>query len=132
MPISEEEFTDALPAVKKPDDTDYIGFDAITAHTSDSERPRALAIGYFPKLYKLVIVFRDNTWWQYDDVPVDHWRYLKGASSTGDALNAIGLNSWHSMGPADQTTMSPESIARLASLVSYAPRTQKRKPRLPK
>lgn len=126
----DEEFEAVVPNdAKAPSETDYVGFNAKTAPTENAPRPRALAMGYFPGLFKLVIVFRDNTWWEYNDVPPDMWRYLKNAPSTGKALsvtNGIGLDAWHSMGEADLGAMSQESIARLSSLAAYAPRIQKR------
>jgi hypothetical protein len=125
----DEEFEAVVPNDAKPSDTDYVGFRAQTAHTSDASRPRALAMGYFPGLYKLIIIFRGDVWWEYHDVPPDIWRYLKNADSTGRALsstNGVGLDNWHSMGPADRGAMSQESIARLSSLAAYAPRIQKR------
>ena len=128
--MDEEEFEAVVPNdAKPPSETDYVGFGAKTAPTENAARPRALAMGYFPGLYKLIIIFRDNTWWEYHDVPPDTWRYLKNSSSTGKALsstNGVGLDNWHSMGPADLGAMSQESIARLSSLAAYAPRIQKR------
>ena len=80
-----------------------------TAPTINPSRPRAYVIAYAPESNRLVVVFRDGTWWQYDEVPTSVWLGLKNSPSTGRYLKSSGLDSWPYMGPADIDDM-PESI----------------------
>jgi hypothetical protein len=79
-----------------------------TAPTTNPSRPRALKIAYSKSAQKLVIRFRDNTWWEYRDIPVDMWNDLKASDSTGKYLAASGLDKHDSMGPFNPDDMSPE------------------------
>ena len=80
-----------------------------TAPTSNPSRPRAHVIAYAPEVNRLIVVFRDGTWWQYDEVPTSTWLGLKNSASTGGYLRASGLDAWPYMGPADIDEI-PESI----------------------
>ncbi len=80
-----------------------------TAPTSNSARPRAHVIMYAPEINRLIVVFRDGTWWQYNNVSTSMWLGLKNSPSTGKYLKVSGLDSWSDMGPADLNDM-PESI----------------------
>ena len=62
--------------------------------------PRARCIAYNSDSKTLIIVFWDNTWWQYNNVDTGTWLGLKSTSSTGGYLHKSGLNTWGDMGSA--------------------------------
>lgn len=122
--VSEElakrnDFTSVIPR-----DVKEAGVKLETAPTSNPERPRAKSLGYNPNTNTLYVVFRDNTWWEYRNVPVSMWVGIQNSSSTGKYLRKSGLDMWGDMGPADLTTMSEESKTRLADNASKADRIQ--------
>lgn len=88
-----------------------------SAPTSNPSRPRALVIAYAPEVNRLIVVFRDGTWWQYNNVPTNVWLGLKNSPSTGKYLRSSGLDSWGDMGPADVDEM-PASIKEQISYTS--------------
>lgn len=89
-----------------PKDVENVKTELTTAPTSNPARPRALTIGYNPNTSTLIVVFRDNTWWQYNNVPVDVWLGLRNSSSTGKYLREEGLDNWPDMGPASMDDLS--------------------------
>ena len=128
--VSEElaksnDFTSAIPR-----DVKEAGVRMETAPTSNSDRPRAKTIGYNSNTNTLYVVFRDNTWWEYRNVPVQHWIGLQNAESTGRYLSKArlgkgpALDQWPDMGPANLSTMSDEAKARMADNASKADRIQ--------
>lgn len=76
-----------------------------TAPTTNSKRPRALKIAYSAEAQKLVVRFRDGTWWEYNDIPVDFWNSLKASDSTGKYLKYSGLDQHDDMGPFNPSEM---------------------------
>ena len=80
----------------------------VTAPTSNPSRPRAKKIAYSQEAQKLVVRFRDDTWWEYNDIPVDMWNDLKSSSSTGRYLAGSGLDHHDDMGPFNPNQMPPE------------------------
>ena len=78
------------------------------APTTNPPRPRALKIAYSKSQQKLIVRFRDNTWWEYNEIPVDMWNDLKASDSTGKYLAASGLDQHDNMGPFNPEGMSPE------------------------
>jgi hypothetical protein len=124
-----DEVTDALAATNDfssiiPRDVKEAGVRMETAPTSNPERPRAKTLGYNPNTNTLYIVFRDNTWWEYRNVPVSMWVGIQNSSSTGKYLAKSGLNQWGDMGPADLSTMSEEAKTRMADNAAKADRIQ--------
>jgi hypothetical protein len=124
-----DEVSDALAATNDfksviPRDVKEAGVRMETAPTSNPERPRAKTLGYNPNTNTLYIVFRDNTWWEYRNVPVSMWVSIQNSSSTGKYLAKSGLNQWSDMGPADLSTMSEEAKTRMADNASKADRIQ--------
>jgi hypothetical protein len=109
------DFTSAIPR-----DVKEAGVRMETAPTSNPERPRAKTLGYNPNTNTLYIVFRDNTWWEYRNVPVSMWVGIQNSSSTGKYLAKSGLNQWGDMGPADLSTMSEEAKTRMADNAAKA------------
>jgi len=102
-----------------------VGTDAKSASTMFPKRPRAFAVGYNPNSRTLYVIFRDNTWYEYRNVPTDIWLGLKGAESTGRYLRDSGLDKWEDRGEANLTGMSAGFAARLASAAASASRIQK-------
>lgn len=94
------------------------------APTTNPKRPRALTIGYNPNERKLIVVFRDNTWWEYRNVPVEMWLGLKNSKSTGGYLASSGLDSWGDMGPANQENLSESTKVRFSQAAAIAGRIQ--------
>ena len=81
----------------------------MTAPTINPKRPRALKLAYSSEAKKLVVKFRDGTWWEYNDVEVEFWNDLKASNSTGRYLKHSGLDTHDDMGPFDPDEMSPET-----------------------
>jgi hypothetical protein len=107
--------------VSIPKELKNAGAEVKNAPTTNQERPRAWTIAYHPEDRKLVVVFRDNTWWQYNNVPVQMWEGLKASGSTGKYLRTSGLDQWPDMGPADMSEFSSgakEKISQTALISS--------------
>jgi hypothetical protein len=81
----------------------------VTAPTINPPRPRAKKIAYSKEAQKLVVRFRDGTWWEYNEIPVDMWDSLKSSNSTGRYLAGSGLDQHDNMGPFNPNQM-PEEI----------------------
>lgn len=113
-----------------PKDVLEAGTKMETAPTSNPTRPRAKSLGYNSNTNTLYIVFRDNTWWEYRNVPTQHWIGLQNADSTGRYLSKVRvgagpvLDQWPDMGPADLSNMSEEAKTRLADNAAKADRMQ--------
>ena len=107
--------------IEMPGDESSAGTEVLTAPTLHPERPRALTIAYNKKTFVLVIVFRDGTWWQYNDIPIGVWEGLKNAGSTGGYLPIIE-NACSSHGPA----MTKDFAAATKEQISYNAATAKR------
>jgi len=80
----------------------------MTAPTTNPSRPRALKLAYSKEAEKLVVKFRDGTWWEYNEIPVDMWNDLKASNSTGRYLASSGLDTHDDMGPFNPDEM-PEA-----------------------
>ena len=81
----------------------------MTAPTTNPSRPRALKIAYSKEAQKLVVKFRDNTWWEYNDIPVEIWNDIKASDSTGKYLASSGLDQYGNMGIFNPDEMAPET-----------------------
>lgn len=95
-----------------------------TAPTSNPSRPRAWTIGYNLTTKALVVIFRDNTWWQYNNVPTDLWLALKSSPSTGKFLRESGLDQWSDMGPADMDSLSSATKEQFSYTAAIASNIQ--------
>lgn len=78
------------------------------APTTNPDRPRALKLAYSKEAQKLVVKFRDGTWWEYNEIPPAIWTSLKASDSTGKFLKYSGLDTHDNMGPFDPSGMPPE------------------------
>lgn len=95
------------------------------ANTTNSSKPRALALGYNYEEKILYVVFRDGTQWQYENVGSNHWQSIQRTDSTGGYLASSGLDRWPTMGPADLEKIPKEAQARLSQTAATASRIQK-------
>jgi hypothetical protein len=110
--------------VEIPKDVENVGVQEFNAPTSNPSRPRALTVAYNPTTATLVVVFRDNTWWQYNNVPVELWQGLTRTESTGRYLRASGLDTWPDMGPANTEALSESTREKISYSASIASRIQ--------
>jgi hypothetical protein len=110
--------------VSIPNDVKDAGLEVQTAPTTNPKRPRAYTIAYNLNTNTLVIIFRKNVWWQYNNVPVPTWQGLKNSASTGRYLIDSGLDNWGDMGPADLDALSAGTKERLSYSAEVAGRMQ--------
>lgn len=110
--------------VEMPADVAEAGSQLTTAPTQNPKRPRALSIGYNPNTKTVYVVFRDNTWWQYEDISTDIWLGLKNSKSTSSYLPTLE-GSCSSHGPAQIADMSSATLARFTDIASKARSIQK-------
>lgn len=108
--------------VSVPKELKNAGAEVKNAPTTNQERPRAWTIAYHPEDRKLVVVFRDNTWWQYNNVPSHLWEGLKASGSTGKFLRSSGLDQWPDMGPADMSEFSSGAKERISQTAQIGSR----------
>ena len=105
--------------------TEDVGTALTTAPTTNPKRPRAYTIGYNPNTRTLIVIFRDNVWWQYNNVPADMWLGLKSSDSTGKYLRESGLDTWDDMGPAQLSDLSAATLVQFSDTAQKASRIQK-------
>lgn len=98
----------AKPVEPDKKETPPITFRNQPAPTTNSDRPRALKLAYSKEAQKLVVKFRDGTWWEYNEIPSAIWTNLKASDSTGKFLKYSGLDNHDNMGPFDPSEMPPE------------------------
>lgn len=107
-----------------PTDVINAAIEMDTAPTTNPKRPRAWTVGYNPNSKTLLVIFRDNTWWQYNNVPTDLWLALKSSPSTGRFLRESGLDQWPDMGPADMDSLSAPTKEQLSYTAAIASNIQ--------
>jgi hypothetical protein len=66
--------------------------------TSDPDRPRTIGAGYDVTRYILTVQFRDNTLYNYYDVPPHIWDQFRGSPSKGKYMQRE-LDQWPEKGP---------------------------------
>lgn len=99
-----------------------------TSSTNPS-KPRTIRAGYDYEKQTLVVVFRDGTWWEYRNVPVEMWDGFKMAESKGKYLRSSGLDNWDSMGPANIDNMPKHRREALNDLREFADYMYRSKPK---
>lgn len=92
-----------------PRDAEASDYQNMPAPTINPKRPRALKLAYSKTAEKLVVRFRDGTWWEYNQIPPDMWNDLKASDSTGRYLKHSGLDTHDDMGPFNPADMPPET-----------------------
>jgi hypothetical protein len=81
--------------------------------TSNPSRPRTLRAGYDWKTGTMTVVFRDQTWWNYYNVPREVWEGFRDAKSKGEYLSSSGLDQWPDMGEPRMGSMSSRMVTAL-------------------
>jgi len=114
--------------VSVPKELKNAGAEVKNAPTTNQERPRAWTIAYHPTDKKLIVVFRDNTWWQYNNVPTHLWEGLKASGSTGKFLRSSGLDQWPDMGPANMDDFSSGAKERISQTAMISSKLGKQLP----
>lgn len=87
--------------------------------STNPSKPRTLKAGFDYENQTLVVVFRDGTWWEYRNVPVNLWDGFKAAESKGRYLRESGLDQWDSMGPANIDNMPKHRREALNDLKEF-------------
>jgi len=87
--------------------------------STNPKRPRTVKAGFDYTTFKMIVVFRDGTWWQYNGVPVQIWEGFKAAASKGKYLTSSGLDSWPDMGPADMAALSKAQRTLINDMKGY-------------
>jgi len=90
-----------------------------TTTSSNPARPRTIRAGYDFSEQKLVVVFRDGTWYEYRGVPESMWYDFQMADSKGTFLRESGLDTWQDKGPANVSSMSKGQRAQMANLKEF-------------
>lgn len=126
LAISRQSFDIAIPQDVLNSNVDYQA-----ANTINPSRPRAKVVAYNSETKVLIVIFRDGTWWQYNNVPSTLWIGLQNAPSTGKYLRETGLDGWPDMGPANLEVL-PESVkVQLNYTAMSASRLQQDEPNTP-
>jgi hypothetical protein len=90
-----------------------------TTTSSNPEKPRTVKAGYDFKEEKLIVVFRDGTWWEYRGVPEYIWYDFVAAESKGRFLRESGLDNWTDMGPADVNSMPKHRRVQMTDIKEF-------------
>jgi hypothetical protein len=114
--------------VNVPKELRSAGMETQGAPTTNQERPRAWTIAYRPTDNQLAVVFRDNTWWCYNNVPTSLWEGLKASSSTGKYLRSSGLDQWPDMGPCNMEDFSSGAKERISQTAQISSKLGKQLP----
>jgi hypothetical protein len=88
--------------------------------STNPSRPRTIRAGYDFEEEKLIVVFRDGTWYEYRGVPAEMWYDFQMAPSKGAYLRESGLDTWMDKGPADVGSMPKAQRAQMANLQDFA------------
>jgi len=122
--LSTEENPDVEPVKDETFEVDNeTSFPALSTTTSTNpERPRTIKAGYDFKEGKLIVVFRDGTWWEYRGVPEFMWYDFLAAESKGRFLRQSGLDGWSDMGPVDINAMPKHRRVQMSNMKEFADR----------
>jgi hypothetical protein len=108
-------------------DTDT-SFPSLTATSSTNpQKPRTVKAGYDFKEEKLIVVFRDGTWWEYRGVPEYIWYDFLSAESKGKFMRESGLDQWGDMGPADINSMPKHRRVQMTEMKKFLDYTYDKK-----
>lgn len=77
------------------DDQRLVPHGTYPAQTSNTQRPRTLAIGYEPESRELRVKFRDGAVYVYYDVPPDVYEEMLSADSIGHYMNDHVVHSYY-------------------------------------
>ena len=90
-----------------------------TTSSSKPERPRTLRAGYDHQGERLVVVFRDGTWYEYQNVSVDMWQEFQAAKSKSPLLDSTIFTSLN-RGAISPNTMSRSQRVQMSNTQEYA------------
>jgi hypothetical protein len=127
--LSEEE----NPDIDVPKDDAFevdteTSFPSVTATSSTNpQRPRTVKAGYDFKEGKLIVVFRDGTWWEYRGVPDYIWYDFLSAESKGKFMRESGLDQWGDMGPANIDAMPKHRRVQMTEMKKFLDYTYEKK-----
>jgi len=113
------------PDIDKPKDDKFevdsdTSFPSLaTTGSTNPERPRTVKAGYDFKEEKLIVVFRDGTWWEYRGVPEFMWYDFLAAESKGKFLKQSGLDEWADMGPVNINTMPKHRRVQMSNIKEF-------------
>lgn len=103
-------------------------FPSLSATSSTNpEKPRTVKAGYDFNEEKLIVVFRDGTWWEYRGVPEFMWYDFLAAESKGRFMRDSGLDQWTDMGPADINTMPKHRRVQMTEMKKFLDYTYDKK-----
>jgi len=113
-------------AEEKPDpdfDTDESASipSLFTTSSSKPERPRTLKAGYDRKNQRLIVVFRDGTWYQYKGVDEEMWQDFQSSQSKSvllDSADYTGLE----RGAISPSSLSKSRRVQMSSLKKFSKR----------
>lgn len=95
-------------------------FPSLTATSSTNpQKPRTVKAGYDFKEEKLIVVFRDGTWWEYRGVPDYMWYDFLSSESKGRFMRDSGLDQWGDMGPADVNAMPKHRRVQMTEMKNF-------------
>lgn len=103
-------------------------FPSLSATSStNSAKPRTVKAGYDFNEEKLIVVFRDGTWWEYRGVPEFMWYDFLAAESKGKFMRESGLDQWTDMGPADINSMPKHRRVQMTEMKQFLDYTYNKK-----
>ena len=102
-----------------------------TTTSTNPSKPRTLKAGYDFKTKTMTVVFRDGTWWDYNNIPEDVWYDFVSAPSKGAFLRESGLDGWGDMGPSDVTKMPNHRREQMNDISGFADYMYGSKPKIP-
>ena len=92
-----------------------------TTTSSKPERPRTLRAGYDRKNQRLVVVFRDGTWYEYNEVPEEMWQGFQAAQSKSAFIESSGMNDLP-RGIISPNSLSKSRRVQMTSLKNFSKR----------
>jgi len=87
--------------------------------SSKPERPRTLRAGYDYQGERMVVVFRDGTWYEYKNVSVEMWQSFQSAPSKSPLLDSTTFTSLD-RGAISPSTMSRAQRVQMSNTQDYA------------
>lgn len=92
-----------------------------TTSSSKPERPRTLRAGYDRANQRLIVVFRDGTWYEYREVPEEMWQGFQASQSKSAFIESSGMNDLP-RGSISPGSLSKSRRVQMASLKNFSKR----------
>ena len=124
--LNNEEGPDAEEASDPDFDTDESSEIPSLSTTSSSkpDRPRTLRAGYDRKNQRLVVVFRDGTWYEYIGVSEDMWQDFQASQSKSPLLDSAEYTGLE-RGAISPNSLSKSRRVQMTSLKKFSQRMYK-------